>query len=208
MKKEITFEEFLPVFTGAFGKDLDYQRRKEFIQVPEKMAAIKSLFLYFTGNKRFEESSGHSLHKGIYLLGPIGVGKTITMRAFEYLRRAFHEATNAPYLDKGMITVVPSISLVTNYNLNGEESLRSIVNIPGLCIDDLGNEEIGHHFGNKRDVVSQIIQMRYNTGALTHATSNIKPTDLRQKYDERVIDRMREMFNVVKFDLNGKSMRR
>jgi len=79
----------------------------------------------------------------------------------------------------------------------------------GICIDDMGTEELVNHFGNKRNVVGDVIEGRYSNtmcGPLLHATTNLNREQMRSMYGDRVLSRLREIMNVVYF--NGKDLRK
>ena len=132
------------------------------------------------------------------------------MKAFEVLLNSGTYNSSGSYFPTGQkVSVVPSIDLVSNFNIQGHKYLQTANYIVGLCIDDIGNEDQGFHFGSKVDVVGHIIQTRYNNRQyVIHATSNLKPDDLELKYDARIRDRMKEMFNLILFDPKGKSLRK
>ena len=45
-------------------------------------------------------------------------------------------------------------------------------------------------------------------GIKTHITTNLNADELQEKYGERVLSRMREMFNLISFDENSVDKRK
>ena len=78
-----------------------------------------------------------------------------------------------------------------------------------LIIDEIGREENAKHFGTSCNVIQTILQMRYELRheMLTFGTTNIDMEDLsqfRNLYGDYVLDRVKEMFNIV--HLGGNSV--
>ncbi len=79
----------------------------------------------------------------------------------------------------------------------------------GICFGDLGSESESSNFGNKRNVIEEIIFNRYESKMpfwFTHFTTNLNAEQLEQFYGERLRDRLREMCNV--FLLENESWRK
>jgi len=69
----------------------------------------------------------------------------------------------------------------------------------GMCIDDLGTEDIKNHYGNKKNVIGDLIELKYakkTTGIYLHGTTNLTAEQLKDFYGSRVTSRMREIFNL------------
>ena len=70
-----------------------------------------------------------------------------------------------------------------------------------LCIDDLGIENVSaKYFGTSENVIEKIIFKRcdlFQEGIITHATTNLSPSMLQEKYGDRLYSRIREMFNYI-----------
>ena len=84
-----------------------------------------------------------------------------------------------------------------------------------LFIDELGREQLEvNDFGNKLRPVSELMALRYDTGARTFFTSNFKISTLSKGYNEKgeligygqyIGERIQEMANMV--ELPGDSRR-
>jgi hypothetical protein len=175
------------------------------------------LCLYFSADDQFlslGESLGvknPSLDKGILLGGVIGTGKTWLMRLFGKNQRQ-------------VFAVKTAKSIADTFQNEGENSLQQFLTCPqlpvndssnffhskmALCIDDIGTEELKNHYGNRKNVIGDLIELRYangNTGTLLHLTTNLTMDQVKEFYGERVGSRLRETMNVI--ELKGKDRRK
>jgi DNA replication protein DnaC len=162
----------------------------------------RKLTKYFIG-KNDEDFLG-DLNKGICLFGDVGTGKTIAMEVFKEFTKSkpnkfkTHDMKEiARDVQENGVKVIP-------------EYTRGI-----CCYDDVGYEETAVNFGNKICIFTEIVNIYYEKfrtkGTVFHITTNLGiNTDfgfglLSQKYDKRVIDRLREMMNFI--ELTGYSKR-
>lgn len=80
------------------------------------------------------------------------------------------------------------------------------------CFDDFGSEGQSSYYGNKINIMEEVLQDRYREfedhGMITHMTSNLKVNTelLKKRYTDRVSDRINGMFNIV--ELLGDSFRK
>lgn len=175
---------------------------------------VKALCLYFTGDKRFENlKPSYSLHKGLYLFGSVGVGKTFLMELFfqnqvQSFTVVSARQIEADYAEKdggdtSLVYYSQPIQIPVNGNPYGQRSL-------GICIDDIGTENDGKHFGKVKNVITEVMLNRYDNrlpGNMTHVTTNLNTEEIEQRYGTRVLDRMREMFNLLAFNVEAPSRR-
>jgi hypothetical protein len=153
--------------------------------------------------------------KGILLIGGVGPGKSTIFRQFQKFLTVLNHPNFFRMTESRLITrdfLRDGIEGLEKWTFNYQQNQHGVT-LPqpfALCIDDLGLEaqEISN-YGQKVDVISEIMADRYqlfiNRGIKTHAITNLAD-DLKKNYDERINDRFREMFNVVK--LTGKSRRK
>jgi len=151
---------------------------------------IRQMWLYVIGSKNCK----WNIHKGIYLGGKVGCGKTVLMQAF---CEVLHVVSGR------FITMIPANQLYQQIQSVG---IKSLLNAP-LFIDELGREQVEvNDFGNRIKPINELIQLRYETGARTFFTSNFKLSTLsreyndkgeRQGYGEYIGERIQEMTNMV-----------
>jgi len=145
-----------------------------------------------------------SFEKGIYLGGNFGVGKTWLMQLFQRNQRQVYAMHNAKYI-------------ANLFEKEGEESMKQFIECPklpvndaqnfyhsslGICIDDLGTEDLKSHFGNKKNVIGELIELRYdlqNVGLLKHVTTNLTGIQINEFYGGRVASRLRKCVNIIDF---------
>lgn len=152
-----------------------------------------------------------SLNKGLLLCGNFGVGKSWLMSLFrKNNKRVFH--------------VVEAKAIAKQYKINGAEAIdqygnkiKNAFNDPAvfyqshsaLCVEDIGAEDVKGNYGDKCNVVSDIIEERYANGCLVgwfHGTTNLTADQLKDYYGGRAISRLRESINLI--ELNGPDRRR
>lgn len=177
---------------------------------------FRLLCYYFTEDEAFVKLSASvgvknpSLSKGIMLAGNFGVGKTWLMKLFsKNIRQVFHIKNAkeiADSFESGGEEIINDFIFKHRNPLNDSDAFNQP--FAGLCIDDLGTESLKNHFGNKKNVIGDIVELRYNkgnTGIFFHATTNLSAQQLNDFYGGRVVSRMREIFNFI--ELTGQDRR-
>jgi DNA replication protein DnaC len=180
-------------------------------------SVFEMLVAYFSEDEKFISLatslgiSNPNLSKGICLAGNFGVGKTVLMKLFSKNQRQSFKVISAKHIadqfeSDGEDSMSEFVSLYKN-PLNDYDSF--LQKTSGLCIDDLGTEDLKIHFGNRKNVIGDIIEKRYfckNVGVLFHATTNLTAEQLKDFYGGRVTSRMREIFNFI--ELPGEDRRK
>lgn len=154
---------------------------------------------------------GASLEKGLLLGGMIGVGKTWMMQLFGKNQRQVFALKTAK-------------AIADTFQSEGEGSLEQFITCPklpvndaqnfyhtkiGLCIDDIGTEELKNHYGNRKNVIGDLIELRYsagNCGPMLHLTTNLTMPQVKEFYGDRVGSRLRETMNII--ELKGEDRRK
>lgn len=157
---------------------------------------------YFSGDESYEGIFGGSLDKGIMLFGPVGCGKTSLMRMFS--NNSFR-----PFV------VNPVRKISDEYASNGNPALYKFSSqcevyahenfghaLVGRCFDDVGTEEIKKNFGNEVNVMQDVLYKIYDNRGIGdfHVTTNLDGEGIKNAYGDRIRSRMREMFNVIRFN--------
>lgn len=163
---------------------------KVFVIDDENRWVLQNLVAYFIGD---QAHCAFSLQKGVYLYGPVGVGKTFIFQAF----RLFCQAVHYP-----SFTIIPTRQIVRE--VEKAKSFAGLEKYGGgvICFDDVGEEPATTKIYHKEEsVMGAILAQRYELclaqGQLTHATSNLLPNELEAQYGSRIADRCRQLFNFV-----------
>lgn len=145
---------------------------------------------------------GHKF--GVLLAGTCGNGKTTMMRAVQ----SVVQLLNNTYYRCG--------ERIGNYLAEAKEIaalpdktgvLKIYQATPLLFLDDLGREPTEvMKFGNVTSPITELLEYRYNQRLTTLVTTNLEPSEVRQKYGDRIADRFNEMFAVISY--TGASYRR
>ena len=191
------------LFQGEFKLDKNNQ------------TVFELLCLYFAYDPKFVPTAlamgvqGPSLDKGILLAGNFGVGKTWLMQLFARNQLQVFAVHNAK-------------SIADLFERDGSESQGQFIDPPklpvndaqnfyhkviGLCIDDMGTEREKNHYGNKKSVVGDLIELRYAKGAaghLFHITTNLNAAQITEAYGGRVSSRLREIMNIIQLTGNDR----
>lgn len=172
---------------------------------------------YFSNSKEFlalapdMKIKNPSLDKGIILAGNFGTGKTWLMSLFRKNNRQVYHVEHAKDIAKA-------------YHSGGEEAIerhygkiKNAFNDPvvlfheysGLCIEDIGREDIKNNYGNRTNVIGDIMEARYINkcmGPLFHGTTNMTASQIEQFYGGMVVSRLRECVNFI--ELGGPDRRK
>jgi len=147
--------------------------------------------------KAFDDVANKT-HIGMMLVGGVGCGKTLAMRAMAPVSH-FIELSNPE-----------NLVLLQNHTrwIEGEpvEKWWMMEDNTSVILDDLGNETMKNEYGVKTEVVSTFIMRWYSTmfkseskKARIHITTNLDFEQLTERYGERVTDRIMEMCSVFHF---------
>lgn len=162
----------------------------------DKADEIVDLVLrYFAKDESFLKSdkiqNKPSFDKGLFLVGNVGTGKTFVFEFIKYLEsKQYNHLVDPPPL-----TVVHASSLVNDVN---EIYTHRLTKQNNVMIDDIGKEpkEYGEYTS-----IKQVISARYDKALLTHLTSNLNLEELTGMYGLHILDRIKQMCNVVVIDM-------
>lgn len=142
---------------------------------------------------------------GVMFCGTCGNGKSTLMYAFA---NALNYLNNTDLFDeekragRKMVLSIVDAKEVQNY-AKDVSAFRELKNRNMLAIEDMGREATEVlDFGNILNPVIDLLEHRYNTQAFTLITTNLTAKEIRDKYGNRVADRLNEMIHVIIFE-NG-----
>jgi hypothetical protein len=177
---------------------------RDFIVDDHNRSLFEKLCLYFTDTKDFEVG-GYSLNKGILIMGNVGVGKTDLMRFFQKNKKCCYKVVSCNDVSADYLIYKDEFdgiySTPTRMAINDADVFFQRVR--GFCFDDLGTEDVKNAFGNKKNVMADVILDIYakKIYGCFHVTTNLSSDEIEATYGSRVKSRLREMFNV--FELPG-----
>lgn len=128
--------------------------------------------------------------RGLFLYGNCGRGKSV-------LCRYAIPAILLKYAGK-VVTVYD----VQEMNRDVDAVLSKAV----ISVDDVGTEEVSIRYGEKRLAFAEVMDAAEKYGKLVIVSTNLALDDLRQRYGDRVVDRIKA--TMVRVPFNGKSLRR
>ncbi len=140
---------------------------KEMEQTPEREKAFMALLKFCANYKPGEKS------KGIYLYGPLGVGKSHLMAAAANKLAAKGISTLMVYVPDFFREMKNSIH---DHSLN--EKVEALKQVEVLILDDIGAENISKW--ERDEILGAILQSRMITGLPTLYTSNFNYDDLEE----------------------------
>lgn len=158
---------------------------KYFIIDDSNREIIEGLFWWVFNDPR----SCYDLNKGIILKGTKGTGKTTLVTIF---REFFIEIRQG-------FAMSTAIKISLEYARTGEVDQWLTDKI--ICIDEIGRENMGKHYGNELNVIGYLLHERYSLwqtkGICTIATTNKDAQEIEDMYGEVIRDRVKEMFNHI-----------
>lgn len=214
-----------------FGREWDYEHMKffalrraaklfggKFTDRGQGSLLFQLLCCYFTHDEGFftladqMKIENPSFDKGMMIFGNVGVGKSWMMKLFSRNQRQCYEVVPAKKITRTFLEKEKGAENLEKYRLpfaylNDIETFNQAYG--GLCIDDMGTEELSNSFGNKLNVIEDVILSRYDAGfcgSLLHATCNMDRQGMKSFYGDRVLSRLREVMNSVFLD--GQDLRK
>lgn len=128
--------------------------------------------------------------RGLFLFGTLGSGKTTLLKAIYGLLRASG-------LGSESLVMTTSTKLFEEYRANENHLVNQYgcyLRARYLLLDDLGMEPLRCLvYGVERFPIQDLIYERYDRQRITMITSNLDKTELRERYGERMYDRLVEM---------------
>lgn len=193
---------------------------KEFNLEDDSNQYLELLLNYFCRNDEFFKSplliknlNKPDFNKGLLILGNTGVGKSKVLKTFEQMfKNEFIFNPNYHF------TMFNATELKTTFDSVESNFLKNDFlkkhKTAFKCYDDVKSETVKSNYF-KREIMKDILHLRYDSGAKTIITCNYDdnhPNDLQKAleefgtiYDGRIFDRLFEMFNIL--TVGGISMR-
>jgi hypothetical protein len=184
--------------------------RHDFVIEDIDRPVVTKLIAYFLRDGQVAAKEKIDLHKGLFLTGPVGCGKTALMRILSKFSLPDHR----PFLRSSMDVSLEFTELGTDVILKySKKAFNPYQRMPLVhCFDDLGQETLVNYWGNKINLMAEILFSRYNLmhthGMITHAITQTNAAGLEAIYGNALRSRMREMFNLIAFQPDSRDKRK
>lgn len=172
--------------------------QRVYIKTPDARSILARGIRHFVGNDavwldeydRVAEWLTDNKGKGLLCAGNCGRGKTvICQQVIPVIFQYWHKLI---------------VNTITSTGLN--EHFDEFHQYKILSIDDIGKESVANRFGEKRNYMQEIIDEAERKQKLLILSTNDSMDELKNKYDDRTMDRLRALTTVVIF--KGESLRR
>lgn len=139
---------------------------------------------------------------GLMLIGNVGNGKSTLMKAMQKAMLALVGYGIYPYGFGLRIACARDIHNTADAGGRFGQLCREEL----LGIDDLGTEpKVEMSYGSVTTPVSDLLEYRYSRQLFTVVSTNLPPSQIKERYGLRIADRCREMFQNIVF--RGESYR-
>lgn len=205
-----------PTFDGRFSYHrlaVAHKTNRPLYEIKEEdKDVIELVFKYFLKDPEFLESplikSEPSFFKGLLIHGAVGVGKSYLFDILHEVGRELIIKRKHTHIWFRSITAVSFVDLYMQEVTKKDKKQATNFDLKSyykgqLYIDDLGLEEMAF---NRYELFEQLLFERNRNRSITFVTTNLKPTDIGERYGERIGDRLPEMFNIIRWD--GESKRK
>ena len=194
-KLPMTVDEAEQYIRGAFEAQVELRGGTvEYDEMTNKNLRLVAETLAGDGNKF-----------GLLLAGTCGNGKTTTLRAVQSVVMLLNNTYYNRIGQRIGNRLMEAKEMTQLSDKNGQLNIYQTT--PLLFIDDLGREPTEvMRYGNVTSPITELLEYRYNQRLTTIVTTNLEPSEIREKYGDRIADRFNEMFVVVRY--TGNSYRR
>ena len=128
---------------------------------------------------------------GLIIMGSCGLGKSMIAK---YI---------IPYI---VMKVYGRIFKVVNASeISNKKTLEDILENRLIVLDDIGTEEMIMEYGNRIDPIPIIVDRAEKEGKLLIITTNLTPSQIKDRYGDRIADRIRYLCKQVA--IKGESYR-
>lgn len=167
---------------------------RQLIQTDNVRIAVGQVALWFSWDDRFKGD----VRKGLMIRGNVGTGKSLIA---ESLSKIIFE------LDILVPKFIHASELQDLYIRNDFDEIDIVKKRAYTIIDDVGVESVEtKNYGNVKEPFIDVFDYRYRENKRTVITTNFKPSEIKETYGTRIIDRFRECMNDLVLD--GESFRR
>lgn len=153
------------------------------------------------------KESQFDTNKGLLFWGGVGVGKSLLLRGIRNYEAKINQYCFGYNNESLGFQMVSAAEISLQYASKGMDAIEQYAK-NNLAIDEVGREPFdAKHYGTNINPVQLVLQLRYDNrhNALTHMTTNLNPDKYFHIYGDYIVDRIKEMFNVI--HVGGESRR-
>jgi len=175
----------------------------EFVVDDRNRELLSELYKWILGH-----SGVFDHNKGLLLWGGLGVGKSTILKGIQNFEWKLNLLCHHGMNQNMGFTLISAAEFSLRYAEKGVETINKYKDMVNLAIDEVGREpKDSKHFGTNINPVQLLLQLRYENryNGLTHMTTNLDPNTEFGVYGNYIVDRMKEMFNVI--EVTGSSRR-
>lgn len=136
---------------------------------------------------------------GYCLIGDAGNGKTTLLRLIRRFCRTSHNPGITPGDEYGFRTALDCV--YEFQQADGGPVREAEWSCRGFLLDDLGVEPTGNHYGQKREYLHEVLEMRWRkyerSRAPTIITTNLSMAKLEMRYGQRLTSRIKGIAKIV-----------
>jgi len=181
--------------------EMPVPERRMTVSVPDSRAVLRQALGYFlTAEGRtlewLPEYEGVASWlaanegRGLFMYGHCGRGKSLLCRYVLPAVLLAHYGRVVSVFDMAEMNSRPDYVLSRNL----------------ISLDDVGTEEVSNVYGNRRMAFAEIMDAAEKHGKLVIVSTNLTPNEIKQRYGDRVLERIRATTTRVLFE--GESKRR
>lgn len=181
-KLPMTKEDAVKVITAAVQVEVESRHRKFLLNDMLKSQIVLMADWLTSDNHQF----------GMLMCGKCGNGKSTLVKAFQ---RILNQANlRDEYNNSHYGIVIMYAKELVNLRLNNYAEWQTLIQREMLAVDDLGTEAIEiNQYGNIITPLIDLLTKRYDKQLFTLVTTNLKPAEIRERYGDRIADRLNEM---------------
>lgn len=180
----MSFPQFKALFWGVFKNLVEARERK--VVITEEWKKLMQEVNEWVYNQPTST---------LLLTGGVGNGKTTILRTINDLINLKKFETVGGNESGGQPVTCQFWNAKELFaELQNKQQFDKISRLPVLAIDDFGTEPVEYMaFGNATNPLTDLLFKRYERMNTTLITSNLSSKSMKEKYDERLTDRFREM---------------
>jgi hypothetical protein len=194
-------KEFYKTAKTYFNKE-----KRKFEVDDDNKIILDIICRYFANDPSFEEIvENGELRKGLMLVSNCGTGKSSIFDIIQQIGRK-HRIPQLWFCNVSSLTVTTEFS--KQNKISSGEGVIDYYAKGKVCFDDLGSENMVNDFGIKKELMREVLELRYNRfkalGTKTFCSTNNTIDELVAKYDKgskpghkRIEDRIYGMFNIL-----------